>query len=493
MTTASVPWGRYLRVASLVLAPPIVVFAILQAHPHLNHSLVLPVQHFFVVTNVALLAAGVALLLARAALRVDQHRVLLIAIGFMSLAGLFAVHAIATPGVLGTGAAPDYGSYGAYSYGGTVIGLSAYLSLFIPSLFFAAAYSRLVDRFKPHRRVADVAVIVGVAGLLIAYAALAVWNPKALTDLPLSQDTNAYYLAAVSMTLFVFAASRQMETYAKTRLPMHGALVIAFLLLALAQIIMVAATFWTLAWWEYHVLMFAAVVLALGALFLELDRRRGLERFLPAEVVERVISGDHLRLAGERRVVTVMFADLRGSTKLAEQLPAEELVKTVNEYVGVLAHCVFAHGGMLDKFLGDGLMAIFGVMPDPSDGAVPAARAALQMREEMARANATHTARGLPAIGFGVGLNTGEVILGAVGIPQRLEFTAIGDVVNTAARLQELTKEFACNIVLTAQTVERFLPGTFFVTRLGQADIRGKSQPVELFTLADSSPAASRP
>ena len=173
-----------------------------------------------------------------------------------------------------------------------------------------------MERSHAHRRVSDTVVIIVVALLLVGYSALAVLHPQILTDLPLSQQSNAYYLAAVSMTLFVFAASRQMETYTKTRLPMHGALVIAFLFLALAQLIMVAATFWTLAWWEYHLLMFAAVVLALGALFLELDRRRGLERFLPAEVVERVVSGDLLRLAGERRVVTVMFADCGGQQSL---------------------------------------------------------------------------------------------------------------------------------------------------------------------------------
>jgi len=492
---AAIPWARYLRVVLLVFVPPVLVFAILQSNPHINHSLVLPVQHFFVVTNVALLAAGVALLVARAALRIEQHRVLLIALGFMSLAGLFAVHGIATPGVISTsvpGQAPAGDSYygptgsstsGPYDYNGTVIGLSAYLSLFVPSLFFAAAYRRGGERSQPRRRVSDTAVIVAVALTLIGYGALAVSHPEILTNLPLSQQSNAYYLAAVSMTLFVFAASRQMETYTKTRLPMHGALVIAFLFLALAQLIMVAAIFWTLAWWEYHLLMFAAVVLALGALFLELDRRRGLERFLPAEVVERVVSGDLLRLAGERRVVTVMFADLRGSTKLADQLPAEELVTTVNEYVGVLAHCVFAHGGMLDKFLGDGLMAIFGVVPDTSDGAIPAARAALQMRDEIARTNAVHVARGLPPVGFGVGINTGEVILGAVGIPQRSEFTAIGDAVNTASRLQELTKEFETDIVLSAQTAERMRPAGFAVRDLGAAPVRGKAQPVEILTL----------
>ncbi len=507
---AAIPLIRYVRVALLVLAPPVVLFIVLQGHPRMNHLLVMPVQHFFVVTNVALLAAGVALLVARAALRIEQHRVLLIALGFMSLAGLFAVHAIATPGVVWTSALPgqaaplgdDYfgvpgigapgtpaplpGSStapGRYDYSGTVIGLSAYLSLFVPSLFFAAAYSRAMDRSKPRLPVADSVIVVVVALLLVAYGALAVWNPRLLMDLPLSQPSNAYYLAAASITLFVFAASRQMEIYTKTRLPMHGALVIAFLFLAQAQLIMVAATFWTLAWWEYHLLMFAAVVLALGALFLELDRRRGLERFLPAEVVERVVSGDLLRLAGERRVVTVMFADLRGSTKLAEQLQAEDMVRLLNEYVGVLANCVFAHDGMLDKFLGDGLMAIFGVVPDASDGAVAASQAALQMRVEIERANAARSGDGLPAIGFGVGIHTGEVILGAVGIPQRSEFTAIGDTVNTASRLQELTKEFGSDVVLSAQTAERLNAAGVALRGLGAAAVRGKAQPVEILTL----------
>jgi hypothetical protein len=145
---ASIRWTRYAGIALVVLAPPLVVFAALQSHPRLNPLLVLPVQHFFVVTNVALLAAGVALLVARAALQTEQRRVLLIALGFMSMAGLFAVHGIATPGVMGTGAGAPGDAYygpiapsapGRYDYDRTVIGLSAYLSLFVPSLFFAAA------------------------------------------------------------------------------------------------------------------------------------------------------------------------------------------------------------------------------------------------------------------------------------------------------------------------------------------------------------------
>jgi adenylate cyclase len=286
----------------------------------------------------------------------------------------------------------------------------------------------------------------------------------------------------VSAVLFIFAATRQAETYARTRFPMQGALVLSFIFLAEAQVIMVVSSFWTLAWWEYHVLMFAAVVLAMGALFLELDRRRGLERFLPAEVVERVVTGDPLRLGGERRAATVLFADLRGSTVLAEQLAAEHVVRLLNTYIGALAQCVFARGGMLDKFLGDGLMAVFGVLPDGSDGAVPAVQAALDMRREIQAVNARRVADGSTPIGFGVGIHTGEVVLGAIGIPQRSDFTAIGDTVNTAARLQEICKGHDVDIILSSQTVERLPADAFALRDLGPAEVRGKSQPVRILT-----------
>src|SRR5258706_12942195 len=112
--------------------------------------------------------------------------------------------------------------------------------------------------------------------------------------------------------------------------------------------------------------MFAATVLALGALFLELDRRRGLERFLPPNVVERVIQGDPLRLEGERQTVTILFADLRGSTALAERLAPEEVVGVLNTYLRIMARCVLDAGGILDQFLRDGLIAVFGAIGDPT-------------------------------------------------------------------------------------------------------------------------------
>src|SRR5260221_10977854 len=219
----------------------------------------------------------------------------------------------------------------------------------------------------------------------------------------------------IAIVLFVYCAVRQGQEFIRSKLPLQGALVVSYLLLAQTQISMTLGQLWSLAWWEYHGLMLAAVAIALAALFLELDRRRGLERFLPPTVVERVIQGDPLRLEGERQTVTILFADLRGSTALAERLAPEEIVGVLNTYLRIMARCVLDAGGILDKFLGDGLMAIFGAMGDPTHGADAATRAALAMRTQLDALNVGRLAPGEPGGKFGGGVPTGDGGLGAVG------------------------------------------------------------------------------
>jgi class 3 adenylate cyclase len=471
------PASWFARLLALAVGLPLLVFAVLAASPSLNRELPLPIPHFFIVTNVSLLAAGVALLVARAALRMEQVPVLLVAVGFMSMAALFSVHALATPGILHLGA--DY--YDTYS--GTVVGLSAYLSLFVPALLFAASVTawgpRVVRRFPASPR----RFLAGAVVLVVLYGIAALGRSDLVVRVPLTRPPYAVMLALAGTALYVFSARRLTAAYARTRFPFQGALAVAFLFLALAQIIMATSAIWTLAWWEYHVLMFAAVVLALGALFLELDRRRDLERFLPSEVVERVVAGDAVRLAGERRTVTVLFADLRGSTELAERMAPAEVVALLNEYVGAFARCVFAHGGMLDKFLGDGVMAVFGIVDDPTQGAEAAVRTALDIRRQVAGMNDARRRRGEVPIGAGVGIHTGEVVLGAVGIPQRSDYTAIGDTVNTAARLQGLSRDFKVDVLLSAETAARLRGAGFAFDDLGEATVRGRMQTVRVFTL----------
>jgi class 3 adenylate cyclase len=421
--------------------------------------------------------------------------VALVALGFMSMGGLFAVHALATPGVPLHGAAvapppvaSEIGVIGEsylgggfrFDYGGTVIGLSAFLSLSVPAILFAIAATPAV--LDVLRRLPAHTAVLAIGLVLAAYAAVSGWWTYLLVALPLTRPPWSNVFVLSTIVLLGYAAWRQIRLYLRTRFPTYGALVLAYLLLAEAQLLMASAQLWSLAWWEYHVVMLGATVLALGALFVELRRRRALERFLPPPVVERVAAGDLRRLlAGERRVVTVLFADLRGSTAMAEHLEPEAVVALLNDYVGALAQCVLAKGGMVRQFLGDGLMAIFGAFElDTSDGAVPAVQATLHMREAIRDVNTT---RRNATMRFGVGIHTGEVVLGSIGVAQQAEITAFGDTVNTASRLQDLSKQFAVDSVLSAETVARLGQHNRSACRLGTAEVRGRQQPVEVYTL----------
>jgi class 3 adenylate cyclase len=472
--------ARVAAVGAVLL--PLVVIAWLALDPEKNASVIVPNEHFYIVTLVSLLAAVVALLVARAALHLRQFQPLLVALGFLTMAVFFTVHALHTPGIMFGGGYGGYGHGTAYSsaepidYGGTVVGLSGFLSVFLAAFFFFAASRPPIA--EGIRRVTSAgaltaAVFVGV----VAYAALAAWQTEWVANLPLSKPPYAYGVVGAGVALLLVAAWYQYRAYRRSRRPVEGALAVAYVLLAEAQAMMVL-TPWSLMWWQYHVLMLAAVITALTALIVELERRRGLERFLPAEVVERVVTGDLLRLAGERRTVTILFADLRNSTSLAEELPAEQVVHFTNTYVAVMARAVFAHDGMLDKFLGDGLMALFGVLDHDGDGAEAAVRAALEMQERAREVSGVARTR------VGVGIHTGEVVLGSVGIPQRSDFTAIGDPVNTAARIQsELTKQFDVDVVISRQVAERLPSDAFRLRALGEATLRGKREPIEVFAV----------
>jgi class 3 adenylate cyclase len=481
-------------VFALLLLPSLAI-AVLLSRPDINTVVPVPIEHVIVVTNVALLALVLALLVARAALELGQYRILLGALGFMAMSGLFAVHGLSTPGVLLRG---DKETDAAI-----VIGVSAAFSLYAAAVFFAIRYTPAADVLA--RWLRPLPFIVGVVAALIAYAVVALRSPEVFTAL-FSEvarygvtSTGVYgsgfggsetrvdplpaALGAITILLFLFAAWRQWREYARSRLPTHGALVGSYLFLAQAEVSMLLSPPWAPSWWGYHVLMLGAVVLALGSFFLELDRRRGLERFLPSLVVDRVLHGEPLQFTGERQRATILFADMRGSTALAEGLTPEEVVRVVNDYLGVLARAVFSEGGVLDKFTGDGLMSIFGVFQDGTDGALPALRAAVAMRRGVEELSAARRARGEPTARFGIGIHSGEVVLGTIGIPERSDFTALGDTVNTASRLESLTKEYGVDLVLSDAVVSRLRDGDAKVRRLGDAHVRGKAAPVAIYTV----------
>ncbi len=180
-------------------------------------------------------------------------------------------------------------------------------------------------------------------------------------------------------------------------------------------------------------------------------------RFLSQHVMEQILSDADLRsLRSARRDVTVLFADIRDFTAFAEQHPPEQVVDVLNAYFDVMVHVLFEYQGTLDKFLGDGVLALFGtplVQPDHPQRAV---QAALDMQRATTSLNATRQRRGQPTLHIGIGINSGEAIVGNIGSEKRMEYTVIGDMVNVAHRLQALAR--GGEILIGASTLPHVEP-----------------------------------
>jgi adenylate cyclase len=168
---------------------------------------------------------------------------------------------------------------------------------------------------------------------------------------------------------------------------------------------------------------------------LEEQTRDMLGRYLPAQVAQYLIDNPaRANLGGERREVTILFADLRGFTALAEKMSPERLVEVINGYLALATKSIFAQGGVLDKFMGDSVMALYNSPLDQPDHALRALKTAFDVRDEL-------RGRGMkPALHFGFGINTGEAVVGNVGCEALMNYTAIGDTVNVAFRIQEQAK-----------------------------------------------------
>jgi len=160
-------------------------------------------------------------------------------------------------------------------------------------------------------------------------------------------------------------------------------------------------------------------------------------RFLPEYVVKQMLDNpESFKLGGVSQTITILFADIRGFTRISEHAPPEKIVSLLNRYFSAMTDIIFAHGGTLDKYLGDGLMALFGAPTATPDDASNALNAAVAMQRRMLAINRELHDEGFPEIGVGMGLHTGEVIVGYIGSERRSEYTAIGDTVNTSSRLE---------------------------------------------------------
>ena len=206
-------------------------------------------------------------------------------------------------------------------------------------------------------------------------------------------------------------------------------------------------------------------------------------RFAPADVVERLAHGA-TEIAPERREVTVMFADLVGFTPLSERIDPGVLVAILNDYFRRMSRVIYDHHGHVSRIMGDGIMALWGALAANPWQSADAVRAALAMREELRALNSDLTAAALPVLAFGIGIHRGETLAAVVGSPEMMEFTVMGDTVNTAARVESLTRAHGVDILVT-EAVRAGLDDRFVLRELPPALLKGKSEPVRTAAVID--------
>lgn len=211
--------------------------------------------------------------------------------------------------------------------------------------------------------------------------------------------------------------------------------------------------------------------------------KKAFSQYVSPDLVAEIIKDpDKLKLGGEKRVVTVLFSDIRGFTGISEKLPPDELVKLLNAYLSPMTQIVLEERGLLDKYIGDAIMAIFNAPLTIPDHALRACAAAQKMLPRLAVLNAEWEAKGYPRIDIGVGINTGEAVVGNMGAELRFDYTGIGDTVNLASRLESLNKFYGTHIIVSGFTYE-LVKDAFVFRELDLVAVKGKARPAGLYEL----------
>jgi adenylate cyclase len=523
---------------AIVLLLPMAGYVLLLDRPSLDVQWENHKAHFWLVFALAVVSAGLGLVMSEAARRRRDARVFLVSLAFLTSAGFLGLHALATPGVLLSG-----------KNAGFV--LATPVGLAIASVFAAASGLDLAPARNRAVMQRERLLRGVVLALLLGWAAVSIASAPPL-DRPLPPGEADGWLRAfgvVGVPLYAFAAWRYLGLLQRRPLFLLAAVTASWALLAEALIAVAFARNWHATWWEWHALMATAFALvtaaarheyrreasagtfagmylehtiarvhddygrALAELAGELDgggdlhasarevaRRFGLsgdeaallERaaaqihdadelfrpYVPAQLVERLRSDPAAaQLGGVEKTVSVLFADLQGFTSFSEQATPTEVISMLNEYWGVTVPVVVReHGGLIERFAGDAVMVVFNAAAEQPDHALRAVKAAVEMQRATEATAATRP--GWPR--FRAGVNTGPALVGNVGAAGQQSFTAIGNTTNVAARLQTAAKPG--EVVLGTETVTE-LGATAVVEPLGTLDLKGKTAPVEAFRL----------
>lgn len=206
--------------------------------------------------------------------------------------------------------------------------------------------------------------------------------------------------------------------------------------------------------------------------------------YLSPEVIDQVLDNpDSLRLGGEKKELTVFFSDVRSFTTISESLTPEKLCELMNDYFTPMTSIILRSGGVLDKYIGDAIMAFWGAPLSLPNHADVAAQASLEMLYALEKLREEFPKKGFPVIDIGIGLNTGTMSVGNMGSGERFCYTVMGDSVNLGSRLEGLTKEYGIHIMVSEYTQAKLTPGRFFMRDLDDIRVKGKNEPVKVFQL----------
>src|SRR3954471_16565791 len=434
----------------LVAIPPLVL-ALLLAAPSTDRRWEDHPSHFWLVLVAAMLSAGLAVATGEPARRRGDARLWLLSLAFLAAAGFLGLHALATPGVLLD--TPNAGFVYATPVGLVVAGV-------------LAAASSAVSGNAARAVIAHAGAIrLALLALLLAWALLSLGSvPPLDSRTPVERAGPSLVVLAIGGgACFAVAAWRYLGVLRRRPSGLVLAVVVALILLAEALLATALARNWHLTWWEWHVLITGSIALVAYAAHREPPE----ERFA-ALYLDEVAAG--------RRVVSLLFADAAGFTAFAESRAPEEVKAALDAYLAAAVPAVVRrHGGVIDRLVGDALMATWNTRGDQPDHAARAARAALDVLAETDRIAAGHA--GWPR--FRVGVNSGPVAVGVLGSGEGRSYTVIGDAVNVANRLQALAP--VGGAVIGADTL-RAVPGAR-VRSLGPVEVKGKSRPVEAYVL----------
>jgi adenylate cyclase len=212
--------------------------------------------------------------------------------------------------------------------------------------------------------------------------------------------------------------------------------------------------------------------------------KKAFTNYISADLVAEIMKNpDRLKLGGEKRVISILFSDIRGFTTLSESLTPEDLVTLLNEYLSPMTRIVMEEHGTLDKYIGDAVMAIYNAPLDVEDHPKHACLTALKMIKKLEELNQSFTARGMLTIDIGVGINTGDAVVGNMGADIRFDYTAIGDNVNLASRLEGLNKMYGTHILVSGSTREMVNDPSLVFREVDLVRVKGKNLPIPIFEL----------